>query len=91
MKTYSSPEHSAICLRFAVSQGQPVTEHLQLRLPLAGCQVGLELLLPIGGQERLKVADRQPLAGQLFLQQLHLWPNILQLSCDLAVQIWFKK
>lgn len=86
MKTFCL-ELAAFCLRFAVSQGEPIAEHLQLRLPLAGCQVGLELLLPIGGQERLEVADRQPLTGQLFLKQLHLGPNILQLSCDLGVQI----
>lgn len=37
----------------------------------------------IGGQQALQVADGRPLAGQLFLQQLHLRVHILQLCSDL--------
>lgn len=39
--------------RFAVSKGQSVLYNLQLLLPLAGAQMGVELLLPIGGEKCL--------------------------------------
>ena len=74
---------SWIYLRFAISQHEPVTKDFQLRLSFAGCKMSLELLVPIGGEQRLQVTDGQPLTGQLLLKQLHFGPNILHLSCDL--------
>ena len=64
-------------LHFAVIEGQSVLQQLHLSFHLLCGHLGLELTLPVCGQQALQVLDRGPLSRHLGAQHIGFTAHVI--------------